>query len=108
MPTSVQVLIEGGIARFRADYKINAPVTIDNPLKDLQIETNFEIFEEVVAKVLINAWESYDNKPGDPRPIAIQVALVDHSDEEKPSSSGSLIMAAESTRKSGTRCSSRL
>lgn len=79
----LQQLIEGGITRFHDDYKINAPVTIDNPLKELLIDTNFEIVEEVFAKVIINAWESYDNKPGDPRPISIQTALVEKPGEGK-------------------------
>jgi signal transduction histidine kinase len=58
-----------------------APVTVDNPLGDLLIDTNFEVFEEVLAKILINAWESYDNKPTDPRPIAIHTRTVEKPDE---------------------------
>jgi two-component system sensor histidine kinase/response regulator len=73
---NVQKLIEGGIARFHDDYRLTAPVTIDNPLGDLVIDTNYEIFEEVLAKVLINAWESYDNKPADPHPISIHTRTV--------------------------------
>src|ERR1041385_4194103 len=68
---SVQRLIEGGIARFHEDYRLTAPVTIDNPLGELMIDTNYEIFEEVLAKVLMNGWEAYDNKPTDPRPLSI-------------------------------------
>jgi CheY-like chemotaxis protein len=73
---TVQKLMEGGVARFHEDYRLNAPVTIDNPLADLMVDTNYEIFEEVIAKVLINAWESYDNKPTDPRPISIHTRSV--------------------------------
>src|SRR3954464_3631581 len=51
--TSVQSLIEGGITRFHDDYRLTAPVTIDNPLTDLMVDTNYEIAEEVIAKVLI-------------------------------------------------------
>jgi CheY-like chemotaxis protein len=80
---SVQSLLEGGIARFHDDYRLTAPVTIDNPLKELVIDTNYEIAEEVIAKVLINAWESYDNKPTDPRPISLHTALVEKPDEGK-------------------------
>ena len=80
---SVQLLIEGGIARFHDDYKLTAPVTIDNPLEDLIVDTNYEIVEEVFAKVLINAWESYDNKPTDPRPISIHAKLIEKPDEGK-------------------------
>ena len=80
---SVQKLIEGGIARFHDDYRINAPVTIDNPLEDLLVDTNYEIFEEVLAKVLINAWEAYDNKPTDPRPISIHAKQVEKGEDGK-------------------------
>jgi two-component system sensor histidine kinase/response regulator len=79
----LQRLLEGCIARFHADYKLTAPVTIDNPLGDLMIETNFEIFEEVLEKILINAWESYENKPTDPRPISLHTRIVEKADEGK-------------------------
>src|SRR5205807_386093 len=45
-------------------------------LGDLMIDTNYEIFEEVMAKVLINAWESYANKPTDPRPITVHTSKL--------------------------------
>ena len=79
----LQRLLENCVARFHADYKLTAPVTIDNPLGDLPIDTNFEIFEEVLEKILINAWESYDNQPSDPRPISIRTRTVDKPDEGK-------------------------
>lgn len=77
----VHGLLLNAIARFHEDYKLTAPVTVDNPLNDLLIDTNFEVFEEVLSKVLINAWESYDNKPTDPRPVAIQTRTVEKPDE---------------------------
>ena len=39
--------------------------------------------EEVLSKVLINAWEAYDNDPGEPRPITIAVNLVDKGEDGK-------------------------
>ena len=79
----VQKLLEGGIARFHDDYRLTAPVTIDNPLEDLVVDTNYEIAEEVIAKVLINAWESYDNKPAGPRPITIHTRPIDKPEDGK-------------------------
>ena len=73
---SLRKVIEGGVARFHNDYKLTAPVTIDNPLGDQPIDTNYEIVEDVIAKVLNNAWESYDNKRTDPRPITMRTQLV--------------------------------
>ena len=77
MKAPLQTLLENCVARFHTDYHLTAPVTIDNPLADLMIETNFEILEEVMGKVLINAWESYDHQPADPRPIAVHTRLVE-------------------------------
>jgi CheY-like chemotaxis protein len=74
-------LIEGGVGRFHYDYRLTAPVTIDNPLGELVLDTNYEIFEEVIAKVLINAWESYDNKRSDPRPISLHTQIVSKPDD---------------------------
>ncbi len=79
----LQGLLMGAISRFHSDYKLTAPITVDNPLGDLVIDTNFEVFEEVLSKVLINAWESYDNKTTDPRPISIQTRTVDKPEEGK-------------------------
>ncbi len=77
----LQRLIEGGVARFHHDYRLSAPVTIENPLGDLPIDTNYEIVEEVLAKVLINAWESYTNRAHEPRPISIHTQLVEKGEE---------------------------
>ncbi|HWA85516.1 MAG TPA: response regulator [Opitutus sp.] len=80
---NLQRLIESAIARFRTEYKVSAPVAIDNPLGELVFDTNYEVFEEVVSKVLINAWEAYDNRPTEPRPISIHTRLVEKPEEDK-------------------------
>ena len=69
----VQQLLESSVTRFHRDYKLAVPVAIDNPLGNLVIETNTEMFEEVLSRVLINGWESYDNAPDEPRPVSIRV-----------------------------------
>src|SRR5476651_444645 len=56
---NLQRLIESGVQRYQTDNKITAPVIIDNPLGELLIDTNFEVFEEVLSAVLINGWEAY-------------------------------------------------
>ncbi|HVU24355.1 MAG TPA: hybrid sensor histidine kinase/response regulator [Opitutus sp.] len=80
---NLQRLLESSIARFRTEYKLSAPVTIDNSLGELLFDTNYEVFEEVVSKVLINAWEAYDNRPTEPRPITIHTRLVEKPEEGK-------------------------
>jgi len=70
-------LIEGGIRRFQTDYKLTAGIVVYNTVNDLEIDTNNETFEEVLSKVLINAWESYQDAPADQRAISIHTRLVD-------------------------------
>jgi two-component system sensor histidine kinase/response regulator len=74
---SLQSLLESGIARFHAEAKLEAPVAIENPLGALPIESNAEVFEGVLAKLLVNAWEAYDAEPGVPRPITIRTRGLD-------------------------------
>jgi two-component system, sensor histidine kinase and response regulator len=76
-------LIEGGIHRFHTDYKLTAGVVVYNPSADLEIDTNIETFEEILSKVLINAWESYGEQPADDRRISIHTRLFDRPRGEK-------------------------
>jgi CheY-like chemotaxis protein len=80
---SLQRALESGVARYQSDYEISQPVTIENPLGELTIETNVEVFEEVLSKVLINAWEAYDDKPSHLRSIAIRTQLIEKPEEGK-------------------------
>ncbi len=81
---SLQKLIEGGVQRFQTEYKVPATVAIENPLGDMQFDTNYEVFEEVLSKLLINAWESYgDHQPVAQRPIWIRTQLVEKPDMGK-------------------------
>ncbi len=66
---SLQQMIDDAIARFRHELKTDAPVTVNNPLGAQLIETNCEVFEDAIVKLLTNAWESYDAPAGAPRPI---------------------------------------
>lgn len=78
---SLQSLIEGGAHRFKNEYHVEADITIINELGDLMIESNFETLEEVISKTLINAWESYDRRAGEPRPIWIKTALIESTQD---------------------------
>jgi CheY-like chemotaxis protein len=74
---SLSDVIHGGVARFNRDFKNSAPVAIENPLGDLPIETNVEMIEDVLSKVLINAWEAYGSAENSPRPISVRTRLLD-------------------------------
>jgi DNA-binding response OmpR family regulator len=77
---NLQRLLENSVRRYQAEFKITEPVTINNPLGDLLIETHDEVFEDALVKILINAWESYEDQPGARRLITLSTQLV-----EKPS-----------------------
>ncbi len=83
MKMNLQRALDCAVARYMADYKINQPVAIQNPLGELSFDTNLEVFEEVLSKVLINAWEAYDDKPAHMRPIMITTQLVEKPEEGK-------------------------
>ena len=51
--------IESAIRRFVVDYKVAAVVRVVNPRPGMTIETNIETFEDVLGRILINAWEAY-------------------------------------------------
>ena len=80
---NLQQLLESSVQRFQADNKLTAPVTIDNPLGELMFDTNYEVFEEVLSKILVNAWESYDGPATAPRPIAIHTELGERAGKGK-------------------------
>lgn len=70
-------LLASAVERFHRDYRLDAPVTVENSLTDLSFDTNTELVEEALSKVLINAWESYGDAPPDQRPIGISVRLTE-------------------------------
>jgi len=62
---ALQALLDGGIARYRSDYNIAAPVAVKNPLGALAVDVHVETAEGVLAKLLVNAWESYGPADGE-------------------------------------------
>jgi CheY-like chemotaxis protein/anti-sigma regulatory factor (Ser/Thr protein kinase) len=74
-------LIDGGVHRFRNEYKIDRTVTVTNPVGDLVLDTNVEVFEEALSKLCINAWESYGDAPDAERQIELSTEIVDRGEE---------------------------
>jgi CheY-like chemotaxis protein len=71
---SLDESVESAIRRFVVDYKVPAQVRVTNPKPGMTIETNIETFEDVLGRLLINAWESYaDNAPASARDVEIEV-----------------------------------
>ena len=80
----LQQILESSVLRYQMEFKITQPVTLENPLGDLMVETHIEVFEEVLTKVLINAWEAYsEDTPPDQRPITVTAELIDQKEDGK-------------------------
>jgi len=73
-------LLTGAVSRYQNDFNIKQNVIIENPLGSQTIDTHVEVFEDLVGKILINAWESYGDRPDDRRPIWLRTALVEKSE----------------------------
>jgi signal transduction histidine kinase len=74
---SLQSVIESSISRFHSDTGVTTPVAVDNPLGGRKISTNIEVFEDALSKIMVNAWESYDNEADGPRPIIVHTRIVE-------------------------------
>jgi two-component system sensor histidine kinase/response regulator len=78
---SLARMIDSGIRRYQIEYKIDQPITIEHATAEVLIDTNVEVFEDTLAKLLINAWESYHDEPDDKRPINIRTEVVERPEE---------------------------
>ncbi len=75
-PIPLDQLLKGASTRFRADARHEDPITVDNPLGALALNTHVEMFEETLGRVLMNARESYGSAHEGPRPITIRTHLL--------------------------------
>lgn len=78
---SLARMIDSGIRRYQIEYKIDQPITIEHANPEILIDTNVEVFEDTLAKLLVNAWESYHDEPDDKRPINIRTEIVERPEE---------------------------
>ncbi len=60
---NINDVIDRSIERFKSDYNVDSNVVLKNEIDaDASVSANAEIFEIIVGKLLINAWESYPSK----------------------------------------------
>ena len=78
--TSLPLMIQSGIRRHQSDYQIEPVITIEEPPTETIIATNVELLEDAIAKLLINAWESYHDEPDEKRIINIRTEIIDRAD----------------------------
>jgi len=76
-------LLESSVRRYQTEFRIEQPVAIDNAVGNVALETNAEVFEDSLAKLLINAWEAYGDAPDDQRKIALRTEVVDKGEDGK-------------------------
>jgi two-component system, sensor histidine kinase and response regulator len=73
-------VIESAISRYKLENDIIRTVKVENSLGQYPIDTNVEIFEDILGKVLINAWEAYVNASDSDRIITVRTAVTEKSD----------------------------
>jgi two-component system, sensor histidine kinase and response regulator len=78
---SLPRMVDSGIRRYQIEHKIDQPVTVENGAGEILIDTNVEVFEEILSKCLVNAWESYGDAPDDQRPIQIRTEIIEKPEE---------------------------
>ncbi|MDP1579954.1 MAG: response regulator [Candidatus Didemnitutus sp.] len=78
---NLTALLEGSVRRYQGEQQIEQGVSIENPLGDLTFETNVEVFEDSLAKLLLNAWESYGDTPDDQRRITVTTSLLEQGED---------------------------
>ena len=74
-------LLDGAIARYRQEFKIETPVELANPLGELVLDAHVEIFENVLSAILINAWEAYEEDPPEARVIRVTTRLIERAED---------------------------
>ncbi len=85
-PHSLGNLLTTAIERFQKEYPVQADIRITTPVPEVDIHTNAELFEDILGRVLINAWESYRNAPANTsRQVEIEVQhVISPTREERP------------------------
>ncbi len=76
-PLDLPRLLENSVQRFKSEYGAEADVTISQADPGIILKTNAEIFESIMGRLLINAWESYSNENEQAREIWIDVGKIE-------------------------------
>jgi len=70
---SLPQLLASSVKRAEEEAKTPLDIEVVNPLPDARLKTNVEAFEDMLAKLLLNAWESYEPLETQERPIRLVV-----------------------------------
>lgn len=69
-------LLQKSVERFKSEYKVETNVSISNSNSDIELQTNVEVFESILGKLLINGWESYTKETNGNRPLDIETEVM--------------------------------
>jgi len=79
-PLIIDDVLQRAVARFREDYKVEAIVDIINRTAGLEFHTNEEMIEDLLGRLLINAYESYEGTKNPERPVRLIAETTLHHD----------------------------
>lgn len=69
-------IIRMAVARFQATQPITVPVIVENALGGIHLDTQREMIEDVLLKLIQNAFESYGEKPTAERTVWLRTTLL--------------------------------
>ncbi len=73
-------IIRMAVARFQATQPITVPVIVENALGGIHLDTQREMIEDVLLKLIQNAFESYGEKPTAERTVWLRTTLLNKPD----------------------------
>jgi two-component system, sensor histidine kinase and response regulator len=77
----IHPILSTSLARWHAEYKLDAPVELTDQTSSATVATNQEILENVLGKLLMNAYESYPES-ATVRPVEVRARLGSENNQE--------------------------
>lgn len=80
--TTTEKLLDGAIDRYRAEKDDPIQIHVTNNAAEVPVVANVELFEDAIAKLIANAWESYGNPAPDGATVEIEAAILSQDGQE--------------------------
>ncbi len=78
---SIQKLVASSVERAREDSGFDIDVELTSEIGSQFVKTNIEAFEDSLSKLIVNAWESYDELDPETRPISLTIKATNDLQE---------------------------
>lgn len=81
-PVELKILIDDSLERFRDEYDVTEEINVESSVPEkFSFESNSEVFEGVMLKLLVNAWESYPKTtPDEEKHITVACSISNDGD----------------------------